>query len=140
VDENVRRAVNSGLLIVERNIRNLIKELEHNQNSNWILQKSVNDIPEESIRKLIEKSELMLTGIRRLEQTYNLEQNVVSTRWRLMNSLAEIWSVLNELTPERLSGYGSITADEKDTLTMRINEILALCNDMRTILADQGGS
>jgi len=136
VDENVRRAVNSGLLIVERNIRNLIKELEHNQNSNWILQKSVNDIPEESIRKLIEKSELMLTGIRRLEQTYNLEQNVVSTRWRLMNSLAEIWSVLNELTPERLTGYGSITAGENDTLTMRINEILALCNDMRTILAD----
>ena len=136
MDENVRRAVNSGLLIVERNIRNLIKELEHNQNSNWILQKSVNDIPEESIRKLIEKSELMLTGIRRLEQTYNLEQNVVSTRWRLMNSLAEIWSVLNELTPERLSGYGSITAGENDTLTMRINEILALCNDMRTILAD----
>lgn len=136
MDENVRRAVNSGLLIVERNIRNLIKELEHNQNSNWILQKSVNDIPEESIRKLIEKSELMLTGIRRLEQTYNLEQNVVSTRWRLMNSLAEIWSVLNELTPERLTGYGSITAGENDTLTMRINEILALCNDMRTILAD----
>jgi len=136
VDENVRRAVNSGLLIVERNIRNLIKELEHNQNSNWILQKSVNDIPEESIRKLIEKSELMLTGIRRLEQTYNLEQNIVSTRWRLMNSLAEIWSVLNELTPERLTGYGSITAGENDTLTMRINEILALCNDMRTILAD----
>lgn len=136
MDENVRRAVNSGLLIVERNIRNLIKELEHNQNSNWILQKSVNDIPEESIRKLIEKSELMLTGIRRLEQTYNLEQNIVSTRWRLMNSLAEIWSVLNELTPERLTGYGSITAGENDTLTMRINEILALCNDMRTILAD----
>jgi len=136
LDENVRRAVNSGLLIVERNIRNLIKELEHNQNSNWILQKSVNDIPEESIRKLIEKSELMLTGIRRLEQTYNLEQNIVSTRWRLMNSLAEIWSVLNELTPERLTGYGSITAGENDTLTMRINEILALCNDMRTILAD----
>jgi len=136
VDENVRRAINSGLFIVERNIRNLIKELEHNQNSNWILQKSVNDIPEESIRKLIEKSELMLAEIRSLEQTCNLEQSIVSTRWRLTNNLSEIWSILNELTFDHLSGYGTMTVSETKMLTGRINEIMSLCNEMRSILAD----
>jgi len=135
MDQNVQRAINSGLSIVERNLRNLIKQLEENSGSDWILRKSVNDIGEEDGRQLIEKSHLMLNYIRELEKIYNLEQNLESRRWRLLTDLSEIWTVLNELAPEQLRGYGTMTHGDDKLLTDRINKILTLCNEMRNILS-----
>ncbi|MGO9644152.1 MAG: hypothetical protein ACLPY5_05335 [Candidatus Bathyarchaeia archaeon] len=137
MDQNVHRAINSGLSIVERNLRNLIKQLEENSGSDWILRKSVNDIGEENGRRLIEKSCLMLNYIRELEKKYNFEQNLESRRWRLLTDLSEIWTVLNELTPEQLRGYGTMTRGDDKLLTDRINKILTLCNEMRNILSGQ---
>jgi len=135
MDQNVRRAINSGLYVIERNIRNLIRELENQPD--WILRKSVNDLTEETTRQLAEKSKLMLTEIGELEQAYNLDQTIESTRWRLTNSLSEVWSILNELTSDQLRGYGTMTPMEAEALTNRISKITTLCNEMRNILSNQ---
>ncbi|HKM77268.1 MAG TPA: hypothetical protein VJZ32_12715 [Candidatus Bathyarchaeia archaeon] len=137
MDQNVQRAINSGLFIVERNLRNLIKQLEESHGADWILRKSVNDIREEETRQLIEKSGILLNEICELGKAYNLEQNVESTRWRSLNDLSEIWTVLNELTPKQLGGYGTMTQVDNDMLTDRINKMLTICNEMRTILSGQ---
>jgi|SRR5208282_3351413 len=137
IDDVPYQVVDSGLSIVERNLRNLIKQLEENSGSDWILRKSVNDIGEENGRRLIEKSCLMLNYIRELDKKYNFEQNLESRRWRLLTDLSEIWTVLNELTPEQLRGYGTMTRGDDKLLTDRINKILTLCNEMRNILSGQ---
>jgi len=138
MDENIQRAINSGLSIVERGLRNIIKDLKEDNESEWILRKSLNDIDEETARQLTEKAELMLDDIREFDNAYKLEKNLESTRWRLTTSLSEIWSILNELTPEHLRGYGTMTPEEDNELKARIDRTLAVCNEMRNILSNQG--
>ena len=138
MDENIQRAINSGLSIVERNLRNIIKDLKEDNGSEWILRKSLNDIDKETARQLTEKAELMLDDIREFDNAYKLEKNLESTRWRLTTSLSEIWSILNELTPEHLRGYGTMTPEEDNELKARIDRTLAVCNEMRNILSNQG--
>ena len=137
MDQDVLRAINSGLLIVERNIRALTKELREDPDSEWILRKSVSDVNKATVRQLTEKSDLMLNEIRELEQACKLSRNVDSRRWRLTTNLPEIWSILNELTPDGLRGYGTMTQQESELLTTHINKMTTLCNEMRNALSNQ---
>lgn len=137
MDQSVMRSINSGLYIVERNIRNLINELEENQGTDWILKKSVNDISEKNARYLTEKANVLLNEIRQLERIYKLEQTIDSMSWRLLKSLFEIWTILSDLTPEGLKGYGTMTAEEASMLTDHVNKIMDLCNEMRNTLSNQ---
>ena len=136
MEESVHRAIQSGLFIIEKCLRDILQETRsRSESKTWLLRVRHSDINEDVATRLITEVEGMLKEIQELQKIFNIGKNPESIRWRIITNLNQIWTILSDLTPDRLLGYGQMEAEESKLLTTHVSRMHELAENMQRMLS-----
>jgi hypothetical protein len=77
----------------------------------------------------------MLREIQELQKAFSIGKNPESIRWHIITSLNQIWTILSDLTPNRLLGFGQMEAHESKLLAMHVGRMQAAAENMQRMLS-----
>jgi len=76
------------------------------------LESTINDIDPKTRKKIHDVVTSMLDEINQIKELFNLEPAEKSLRWAITSMLSEIWMILEDLRPEKISrAYGQMSDD-----------------------------
>lgn len=132
----MHRAIQSGLFIIEKCLRDILQEINTRSESKpWLLRVRHSDINDDVAVHLISEAEGMLKEIQDLQRAFNIGKNPESIRWRIITSLNQVWTILSDLTPSRLSGFGHMESEESELLSTHVNKMHEIAEKMQKILS-----
>ena len=136
MDENHTRVLGSALLIVEKQIHRIIRELDASDKSQLIMYSIKDDLDQASKAKILGTSLSMLDKIDQIKELFRLGVGEESTKRRIISVLlSSIWVILEELNPEKMRGYGEISStSDRELLRRHILTLLGLVDDMETAI------
>ena len=130
MDESHRMALRSGLLIIEKHLHRIRSELGHEyDSSNSILYHARDNIDPKSKTKILNVVNSLLEEVRQIKETFKLEVVKESVGWKVYNALGEIWSILEDLRPEKLEAYGEMSNPDRELLRPHILKLLRILDD-----------
>jgi len=133
MDENVRRALQSGLYIVEKNLNRIRNTLQHAEEAS-VLYSTKDDIEPELKGMLLAIMFSMVEVIKLLKGTFDLQAQQETTRRHVCSYLFENWKILHECKPKRLRGYGELGMQERELLDHHIDKLLAMNGQLQATL------
>jgi hypothetical protein len=125
MEETVATAVKSGLYIVEKNL-NMIMRMFVRPNERSIMRSTRNDIDPAVKSRMLIIIDSMFSEIAFLKKTFNLETVQESASWMIHSFISEVWTVLEDCMPEKLTAYGKVTEADIDTLNQHIRALLEM--------------
>jgi len=130
--ENHNRVLRSGLLIIERRLRQIDQELRQTgEEADSILESTVNDIDPKTRKRIIDAVASMLDEINQIKELFNLEPAEKSLRWEITSMPSEIWTILEDLRPEKISrAYGQMSDDAQHALRPHITRLLNMVDEI----------
>jgi hypothetical protein len=135
MDENHRRALRGGLIVVEKLLHEMIDDLTQNvDNSGSILYSRVEDVDQISAKTLLDIVMSMLGIIRQIKEKFELVPSQESVRAQVYGRLSEIWTILEDLRPEKLEAYGRMNGDDMELLRPYILRLLSMLDDIFRLL------
>ena len=136
MEQNVHIAIKSGLSVIEKCLRDILQATKTDSESkNWLLKQRHSDINEAVASKLTVKAEEMLKEIQELQRMFEIGKDDGSTRWHIISDLAQIWTILSDLSPDKLRGYGQMKPEESKLLTMHLDKMNAMRENMERMLS-----
>ena len=136
MENTVLIAIKSGLSVIEKCLRDILEETKANsQSRNWLLKEHHSDVSSQVAAKLTNKAEEMLNEINELQKIFNVGKDIESVRWRIISDLTQVWTILSDLSPEALRGYGGLQPEESKLLAMHVDKMNAIRNDMERLLS-----
>ena len=136
MDQDVMRSIYSGLFVIERHIREVLREINGAPEAGWLFRAQIRDVSEKDVKSLVAISEKILDELHQLQETFEMPRETRSTRWHIINSLNQVWNYLIDLTPERLQRYGKLSVEENKMLAAHIDRMLTLTREMQHYLSD----
>jgi hypothetical protein len=133
MNENHRRALRSGLLVVERRLHQ-IRDYLRSDSSGSILYSIRSDVDPMSKARMLSAIASMLDEIRRVKEEFGLGVEEESIKRNVYAALAEVWVNLEELMPERMEAYGRMAEDDGRVLKRHVLKLLRIWNDLHKIL------
>ncbi len=131
LDQNHKRVLSNSLLIIEEDLRNIFSELEQDGGTrDTIFYSKVNDIDQMTATRILGGAQSMLKEIGRIKEETKLETREESIRKEVYSSITEMWTLLEDIRPERLGAYGSLSKRDKELLRPHIQELLKIVDDM----------
>jgi hypothetical protein len=135
MDENHKRALRSGLIVVEKLLHEICDDLVQNgDHTTSILYAKINDVDPRSAKKLLNLTESMLDVIRQIKEKFDLGSNQESIRSLVYSRLSEIWTILEDLRPEKLKAYGQMSKADSELLRPYILRLLCMLDDIFRLL------
>jgi len=135
MDENHKRALRSGLIVVEKLLHEICNDLVQNgDHTTSILYAKINDVDPRSAKKLLNLTESMLDVIRQIKEKFDLGSNQESIRSLVYSRLSEIWTILEDLRPEKLKAYGQMSKADSELLRPYILRLLCMLDDIFRLL------
>jgi len=135
MDENHKRALRSGLIVVEKLLHEICDDLVQNgDHTTSILYAKINDVDPRSAKKLLNLTESMLDVIRQIKEKFDLGSNQESIRSLVYSRLSEIWTILEDLRPEKLKAYGQMSKADSELLRLYILRLLGMLDDIFRLL------
>ena len=125
MEETVTRAVKSGLYIVEKNL-NMIMQTFVRPNERSTMRLTRNDIHPAVKSRMSKLIDSMFSEIALLKEAFNLETEQESASWRVHSFISEVWTVLEDCMPEKLTGYGEMTEADIDILNQHVGALLEM--------------
>ena len=125
MEETVASAVKSGLYVVEKNL-NMIMQMFVRPNERSIMRLTRNDIHPTVKTRMLKLIDSMFSEIALLKETFNLETEHESASWRVHSFISEVWAVLEDCMPEKLTAYGKMTEADTDILNQHIRFLLEM--------------
>ncbi|MGD0818700.1 MAG: hypothetical protein ABR986_09955 [Methanomassiliicoccales archaeon] len=139
MNENHRRVLTVYLCVIEKSIINIQNELHSAANRPAPHFCSVkNDVGEKTKAGLLSGSSEMLEEIGKIKQKYELSAQTESSKNRIKSELTEIWSTINDLRPQILENYGSLTEEDKIMFDSLVSTLLTLLDNMSSSFDDAG--
>jgi hypothetical protein len=135
MEQSVHIAIKSGLSVIEKCLRDILQEVKPDSSKDWLLKVRHSDISEDIASKLAVKAEEMLKEIQGLQRRFDIGKDDESTRWHIISDLAQIWTILSDLSPDKLRGYGQMKLEEGELLTMHLDKMNAMREDMERMLS-----
>ncbi len=133
MDENHKRVLSNSLLIIEKDLRNITVILKQaGETRDTIFYSKVNDIDEMAATRILGGAQSMLQEIKHIKEEAELETREESIRREVYNLIIEIWTLLEDLRPEKLKAYGPLTERDKELLRPHIQELLKMVDDMNS--------
>jgi hypothetical protein len=132
MDENHKRVLTSDLLIIEERLHQISEELQQTgEESDIVLQRTVNDIDPEKRSKMLDITKSMLDEIKQIKELFGLEFVPKSIRWHIIALLSEIWNILDDLKPEKVSrAFGQMSDDVQDAWRPHISRLSDMLDDL----------
>jgi len=132
MNENHKRALGTSLQVIERHLNTINEELDQNhKNSNSILNSIIYDVNPQTKKTILNVTASMLEEIRQLKEIFNLEKYETSLRRLVYSTMIEIWTILEDLRPERLAkAYGRISDTDKKLLETHILKLLETLDEI----------
>jgi hypothetical protein len=131
LDENHKRVLSNSLLIIEEDLRYISSELQQaGETRDTIFYSKANDIDRTTTTRILSGAESMLQEIKRIKEEGELETRKESIRKEVYSLITEIWTLLEDLRPERLKAYGPLSEKDKELLKPQIQGLLRTVNDM----------
>ncbi|MGP8071503.1 MAG: hypothetical protein ACLP5V_16650 [Candidatus Bathyarchaeia archaeon] len=136
MEQSVHIAIKSGLSVIEKCLRDILQATKTDSESkNWLLKRRHSDINEAVASKLTVRAEEMLKEIQELQRMFEISKDDESTRWHIISDLAQIWTCLSDLSPDKLRGYGQMKPEEGELLTMHLDKMNAMREYMERMLS-----
>jgi hypothetical protein len=124
MEQNVLTAIKSGLFVIEKCLRDILQETKpHSEAKKWLLKVRNSDISDDVGSKLTVKAEEMLKEIQELQRMFDIGKDEESVRWHAISNLGQIWTILSDLSPDKLRGYGQMKPEEGKLLAMHLNKM-----------------
>lgn len=102
--EDHRRVLRSGLLLIERQLHQILQELQlRDGDTDSVLESTVIDIDPEARKRILDAVGSMLDEIKQVKKEFDLKLEERSLRWRIVSKSSEIWKILVDLRPEKMS-------------------------------------
>jgi hypothetical protein len=102
---------------------------------NWLLKERHSDLSPYVAAQLTNKAEEMLNEINELQKVFNVGKDTESVRWRIISDLTQVWTMLSDLSPDGLRGYGGLQPEESKLLAMHVDKMNAIRIDMERPLS-----
>jgi len=131
--ENHRRVVSVLLRGVERACDEIEAALS---DSDGLLHRVSADLTREQQESLRQMAERARSELARITSQIELDVSVHSQRRRILALLSSSIVNLEESTPDKLRGYGEISAEAKSRLEAEFARLLALLNEMESALEE----
>ncbi len=77
----------------------------------------------------------MLKEIQELQRMFEIGRDDESARWHIISNLDQIWTMLSDLSPDKLRGYGQMRPEDGKLLTMHVDRMNAIRKDMEKLLS-----
>lgn len=131
MDENHKRVLSNSLLIIEEDLRNISSELQQAGGiRDTIFYSRANDIDQMTSIRILSGAESMLQEIKRIKEEAELETKEKSIRREVYGLITEIWTLCEDLRPEKLKAYGPLSEKDKEFLRPHVQELLKMVDDM----------
>ncbi len=131
MDENHKRVLSNSLLIIEEDLRSISSELQQAKGTrDTIFYSKVNDIDQMTATRILSGAQSMLQEIKRIKEEAGLETREKSIRKEVYSLILEIWTLLQDMRPEKLKAYGPLSKRDKELLRPHIQELLKMVDDM----------
>jgi uncharacterized protein YukE len=132
MDENHKRVLGSSLLTIERRLRQIGRDLQQTgEEADSVLQSTINDIDQETRTKMLDIAKSMLDEIKQIKELFSLEVAHKSLRWHIIATLSEIWSILDDLKPDKVGrAFGQMSDDVQDAWRPHISRLSDMVDDL----------
>ena len=132
MDENHKRVLGSSLLTIERRLRQIGRDLQQTgEEADSVLQFTINDIDQETRTKMLDIAKSMLDEIKQIKELFSLEVAHKSLRWHITATLSEIWNILADLKPEKVSrAFGQMPDDVQEAWRPHISRLSNMLDDL----------
>ena len=132
MNENHKRVLTSDLIIIEEQLHQISRELQQTgEESDAVLQSTINDISPETRTKMLDIARSMLDEIRQIKELFALEVAQKSLRWHIITTLSEIWNILADLKPEKVSrAFGQMPNDVQDAWRPHISRLSHMLDEL----------
>ncbi len=130
MDDNHKRVLSNSLRIIEEDLRSISSELQAEGTKDTIFYSKVNDIDPMTATRILGGAQSMFQEIKYIKEEAGLETREESMRKEVYSLITEIWTLLEDLRPEKLKAYGALTERDKEFLRLHIKKLLRIVNDM----------
>jgi hypothetical protein len=132
MDENHKRVLEGSLSIIERRLCQIGQDLQQTgEEADSVLQSTINDVDPETRRRIIDVVTSMLDEINQIKELFNLEVTHKSLRWHIIATLSEIWNILADLKPEKVSrAFGHMSDDVQDAWRPHTTRLSNMVDDL----------
>ena len=135
MDENHKRALRSSFIVVEKLLHEICDDfLRNGGQSSSILYSRVEDVDYEIVERLLNSVMSMFDVIRQIKEKFELGSTQESVRSQVYARLSEVWTILEDLRPERLEGYGLMDDADKELLRQYVLRLLSMLDDIFRLL------
>ena len=126
ISGNHKNTLNSSLSIIERNLRSIKNDLELDSTSEQeaILYKRDYDIDDRAKPAMLKVIASMLSEIKDIKNEFELETETEQVSKRSAALMSEMWVILEDLKPNKLKAYGSVSDREKKLIEPHITRML----------------
>jgi len=130
--DNHKRVLTSDLLIIEEQLHQISQELQQTgEESDAVLQSTINDIDPKTRTKMLDIARSMLDEIRQIKELFSLEVTHKSLRWHIITQLSEIWNTLDALKPEKVGrAFGQMPDDVQDAWRPHISRLSNMLDEL----------
>ena len=137
MDDNLTRALRSGLYVIEKNLR-AITQLLDQPRMQGIMYSLGDDLDASSATDACAAIQKMMRELELLKKTFSLPVEAQSSRSRIYTCLGEIWVTLYECKSDRIQGHGPLTDSDKAVLDQHIDSLLTLLERLEHTLIQNG--
>jgi uncharacterized protein YukE len=132
MDDNHKRVLGSSLQIIERRLRQIRQDLQQSgEEADSVLQSTINDIDPETTRRITDAVTSMLDEINQTKELFNLEVDHKALRWHIITTLSEIWNILDDLKPEKVSrAFGQMSDEVQDAWRPHITRLSKMVDEL----------
>ena len=136
MDQKVLVAVKSTLVVIEKSLREILREAGSEEGpKDWVLKVRHSDLPDEIRSDLVIKAKEMLNEIRELQSVFEIEKEGESVRAHLIGNLTQVWVMLSELSREKLQAYGQLTPRESGLLASHVDRMSEIREEMEKLVS-----
>ena len=136
MEQSVQIAIKSGLSVIEKCLRDILQTTKtRSESKNWLFKRRHYDISEDVASELTVEAEEMLKEIQELQRMFVMGRDDESARWHIISNLAQIWTMLSDLSPDKLRGYGQMRPEDGKLLTIHVDRMIAIRKDMEKVLS-----
>jgi hypothetical protein len=136
MEQSVLIYIKGGLFVIEKCLRDILEDTKTDlEAKNGLLEIRHSDISKEVASQLTVKAEEMLVEIQELQRIFEIGKDDESIRWHVFSCLSQIWTILSDLSPDSLQGYGQMLPEEDKLLTIRVDRMNEIRKDMEKLLS-----